>query len=185
MKITDNVWTRLAHLLKARLLAEYDPGILIPDALDLPSKLAIQHQGCYISVYGSQKDKIARVGFLRQGCQNVLESAMQVLEALHTELEAKGIPHKKLPSSSYNFVVVWDLVFIENSLAWDANTDGIYLNWGDKYKGMYLPYEIKPMSVTKAEVLNRLCSFKLGLPSNLWRLPEMLSYRLLVDSYSI
>ena len=185
MKITDNTWTRLAPLLKARLLAKYDPGILTPDASGLSSKLAIRHQGCYISVHDSQKNKLARVGFLRQNCQDVLESATQVLEALHTELEAKGIPHKKLPSSSYNFAVVWDLVFIENPLAWDANTDGIYLNWGDKYKGLYLPYEIKQMSTTKVEVLNRLCSWELGIPSNLWRLPEGMTYKILCDSYSI
>lgn len=185
MKITDNVWTRLSSLLKSRLLAKYDPGILSPDASDLESKLAIQHQGCYISVYDSKNDKVARAGFLKQDCQNVLESTMQVLNALYTELEAKGISHKKLPSSSFNFVVIWDLVFIENSLAWDANMDGVYLNWGDKYKGLYLPYEIKQMSVTKVEVLNRLCSWELGIPSNLWRLPEMLSFRILADSYSI
>ena len=185
MKIADNVWTRLASLLKARLLAKYDPGILSPDASGLESKLEIQHQGCYISVYDSKNDKMARACFLTQGCQNILESTMQVLNALHTELEAKGVSHKKLSSSSYNFAVVWDLFFIENSLAWDANTDGIYLNWGDKYKGLYLPYEIRKMSVTKAEVLNRLCSWELGIPSNLWRLPEGMTYKISCDSYSI
>lgn len=185
MKIADNTWTRLATLLKARLLAKYDPGTLLPDASGISSNLKIRHRGCYISVYDSQKDKLARAGFLREGCQDVLESAMQVLEALHTELEAKGISHKKLPSSSYNFVVVWDLVFIANPLIWDANTDGIYLNWGDKYKGLYLSHEIKRMSVTKAEVLNRLCSWEIGIPSNLWRLPEGMTYKILCDSYSI
>ncbi len=185
MKIADKTWDKLASFLKSRLLAKYDPGVLSPDASGLDSSLKIQHGGCYISVYDSKREKIARAGFLRQGCQNVLNSATQALEALHTELEAKGIPHKKLPSSSYNFVVVWDLVFIEHSLAWDANTDGIYLNWGERYKGMYLPYEIKQMSVTKAEVLNRLCSWELGIPSNLWRLPECMCWKILADSYTI
>jgi len=185
MKIADNVWNRLASILKARLLAKYDPGVLAPDASDLSSKLAIEHQGFYVSVYDSEGNKISRVGFLRSNCKNVLDSANQALDALYTELEAKGISHKKLPSSSYNFAVVWDLVFIENSLAWDANTDGVYLTWGDKYKGMYLPYEIKQMSTTKVEVLNRLCSFTMGLPSNLWKLPEMITYRILSDSYTI
>lgn len=185
MKIADNTWARLASLLKNRLLAKYDPGILPPDVSEISSKLSVRHQGCYISVYDSQNSKIVRAGFLKEGGQNILESATQVLEALHIELEAKGVSHKKLPSSSYNFVVVWDLVFIENPLAWDMNTDGIYLNWGDRYKGLYLPYEIKQMPITKAEVLNRLCSFQLGIPSNLWRLPEGMTYKILCDSYSI
>lgn len=184
MKITDSVWSRLASSLKSQLLMKYDSGVLPSDISDLNSKLAIQHQGCYISIYDSQKIKIARSGFLRQG-ENVLDSLMQVTDALHAELEAKGISHKKIPSSSFNFAVVWDLLFIENSLAWDANTDGVYLNWGEKYKGFYLPYEIKQMPVTKAEVLNRLCSWELGLASNLWRLPEGMTYRMLCDSYSV
>ncbi len=185
MKIADNMWITLAEFLKARLLAKYDLGILSPEASELKSKLEILHHGCYISVYDNQKNKIARVGFLRQDCQNVLESFTQALEALHTELEAKGISHKKLPSSSYNFVVVWDLVFIENPLAWDVNVDGIYLNWGDKYKGLYLPYEINQMSTTQVEVLGNLCSFTLALPANLWKLPECISHRVLCDSYTI
>lgn len=185
MKIADHIWSHLATLLKTRLLAKYNPGTLTPDDSGIVSKLEIPHHGFYLSVYDSGKGKIARVGFLRAGCKNILESATQALEGLHTELEAKGISHKKLLTSSYNFVVVWDLIFIENSLAWDANVDGIYFSWGDRYKGMYLPYEIKQMSTTKVETLNRLCSWEMGIPSNLWRLSEMLSYRMLVDSYSI
>ncbi len=185
MKIADDIWLRLATLLKARLLAKYDPGVLAPEEGGIGSKLEIRHRGFYASVYDSKKDKMANVGFLQGGCTNVLESAMKALTALHAELKAKGVPHKKLPTSSYNFAVVWDLIFIENSLAWDANSDGIYLSWGDRYKGLYLPYEIKQMSVTKSEVLNRLCSWQIGIPSNLWRLPEGMTYKILCDSYSI
>lgn len=185
MKIAEDTWARLAILLKTRLLSKYDPGALTPDDGDISSKLEFQHRGFYISVYDSKKDKIARTGFLREGCTNVLHSAMQALDGLYSELEAKGVSSKKLPSSSYNFVVVWDLIFIGNPLTWDENLDGIYLNWGDRYKGMYLPCEIKQMSVTKPETLNRLCSWEMGIPSNLWRLPECMCRKILCDSYSI
>ena len=185
MKIAEDSWLHLATLLKSRLLAKYDPGALIPDDGEIASRLEFQHRGFYISVYDSGGGKIARTGFFREGCTNVLHSAMQALAGLHSELEAKGISSKALPTSSYNFAAVWDLIFIENPLAWDVNVDGIYLTWGDKYKGLYLPCEIKRMSVTKPVILDRLCSFKLGIPANLWRLPECLSYRILADSYSI
>jgi len=185
MKISQDIWLNLATLLKSQLLARYDPGTMVPDSSKISSKLEMQHRGFYISVYDSKNEKIARSGFLREGCTNILESSVQALEGLHSELKARGIPHKKLLTSSYNFVAVWDLVFLENSLAWDDNADGIHLNWGDRYKGMYLPYEIKQMSATKIEVMNRLCSWELGIPSNLWRLPEMLTWKMLCDSYLI
>lgn len=185
MKISQDIWSELATLLKSKLLAKYNPDTFTPDSGKISSKLEIQHRGFYISIFDSKNDKLAQVGFLREGCTNVLESAVQALEGIYSELQAKGVSHKKLPTSSYNFTAVWDVVFLENSLAWDANTDGIYLNWGDRYKGMYLPSEIKQMSTTKAEVLNRLCSWELGVPSNLWRLPEGMTYKILCDSFSI
>lgn len=185
MKIAEDTWSRLSSLLKARLLAKYDPGIIVPDAGDISSKLDIPHRGFYLNIYDSSNEQIARVGFLEKGCTNILESAMQALEGMYTELEAKNIPHKKLLTGVYNFVIVWDLMFLSHSLEWDINTDGIYLNWGDRYKGLYLPYEIKKMSVTKVETLNRLCSWEVGIPSNLWRLPECMCWKILADSYSI
>lgn len=185
MKMSQDIWLNLATLLKSQLLARYDPGTLVSESSKISSKLDLPHRGFYISVYDSKNEKIARSGFLREDCINVLESSMQALEGLHSELKAKGISHKKLLTSSYNFVAVWDLVFLENSLAWDDNMDGIYLNWGDRYKGMYLPYEIKQMSVTKIEVMNRLCSWELGIPSNLWRLPEGMTHGIFCDSYSL
>lgn len=185
MKIPETKWTQLANLLKARLLAKYEPETLVPEAGDISSVLDIPHRGFYISVYGSGNDKLARVGFLQKGCSNVLDSAMKALQGMHTELEAKGISNKKLLTSSYNFAAIWDLVFIENALTWDANVDGIYFSWGDRYKGMYLPYEIGQMATTKPEILNRVCSWEAGVPSNLWRLPEGMVFKILADSYSI
>lgn len=185
MKIAEEIWLRLATLLKARLLSKYDPGTLVPSDEGISSKLEFQHRGFYISVYDSKRDQIARTGFLQEDCTNILHSAMQALEGLYSELKAKGISPKTLLTSSYNFVAVWDLIFMENPLAWDANVDGVYFSWGDKYKGMYLPSEIKQMSVTKSEILNRLCSWRMEIPSNLWRLPEMMTYKILCDSYSI
>ena len=185
MKIAEDTWLHLATLLKTRLLSKHDPGTLIPDDGRIADRLEFQHRGFYISVYDSGNKKIARTGFFQEGCTNILHSAMQALDGLHSELKAKGISSKRLPTSSYNFVAVWDLIFMENPLVWDANVDGVYLNWGDRYKGLYLPREIKQMSVTKPATLDRLCSWEMGIPSNLWRLPECLSYRILVDSYSI
>jgi hypothetical protein len=185
VKIGSDIWKKLSLLLKARLLSKYDPGTLVPEDEGIKQKLEIPHHGVYITVYDSRGKSLSRAGFLKDGSTNVLDSAMSSLNGVYTELESKGIPHKKLLTSSYNFAVIWDLLFIENSLAWDVNEDGIYFSWGDRYKGMYLPHDIKQMSVTRAEILNRLCSWEIGLPSNLWRLPEGLSYRMLCDSHSI
>jgi len=183
MKLSAENWHGLATLLKSQLLSKFDPATLVPPSSDLREKLNVSHKGFYVIVFDSSKSQLVRVGFLEDGQANLADSAAKVVEALYTELQAKGIPYRSLLSGSFNLVAVWDVVFINNGLAWSENEDGIYFAWGDRYKGMYLPVEIEQMSVTKHEIMNRLCSYEAGVPSNLWRLPEGMVHRLLCDSY--
>jgi len=184
VKIIAENWNALASLFKSQLLAKFDPATLVPPESDLSKKLNMLHKGFYAIAFDSSNNKLARVGFLEDGQANLVSSASKVVEALYTELQAKSIPHQKLLTGSFNLVAIWDLVFINNGLAWAENEDGIYFSWGDLYKGMYLPIEVQQMTVTKNEIMNRLAS-QSGIPSNCWRLPEGMCSRIICDSYSI
>jgi len=185
MKLAPENWNALATLLKSKLLAKFDPATLVPPDTDISKKLEMPHKGFYVVVFDSSKKQLVRVGFLEDEQSNLLASASKVVEALYTELQAKDIPYRSLLTGSFSLVAVWDVVFINNGLAWAENEDGIYFTWGDRYKGMYLPIEIQQMTVTKNEIMNRICSYQAGVPSNLWRLPEGMCSRIICDSYTI
>ncbi|MHA2279449.1 MAG: hypothetical protein ACXAC5_00960 [Promethearchaeota archaeon] len=185
MKLSRESWKSLAENLKNRLLAKFDPATLVAPNAELRSKLEVSHKGFYLVILDSSKNKVIRVGFLEDDLVNIMDTAYKVVEAAYVELQAKNVPYKKLLTSSFNFTAVWDVVFINNGIAWNENEDGIYFAWGDRYKGMYLPIEIQQMVVSKTEIMNRLCSYQSGVPSNLWRLPEGLVFRLIADSYSL
>lgn len=185
MKIHQDVWSRFANSIKARLLSMYDPAVLVPPVEDLIPKLRVQHCGFYITMYDTKQEKAAREGFLKKEAEDIIQSANSVAQALYTKLQAEGVSSKSLSISSFNFVVVWDLIFVKNALSWNENSEGVYFCWGDRYKGLYLPHEITRMSATKVEILNRLCSWECHVPSNLWRLPCGQIWKIVCDSYTI
>ena len=186
MKISQELWQTVAVNFKNRLLAKFDPTTLIaPEDDSLRSKFVIPHKGFYILIFDGSNKKVARVGFMEENQENIINSGNKAIEALYVDLKAQDVPYKKLLTCVFNFVVIWDSVFINNGLNWDENVDGIYFSWGDRYKGFYLPLEIKQMMIPKIEILNRLCSWEAGVPSNLWRLPEGLCFKLVCDSFKL
>ena len=185
MKLSADIWKQFAEYLKSQLLTKFEPGTLGASDEGLHVKLEHKHRGFYVGIMNSSGEHLTRVGFLEQNNPSILDSGNKVIEGLHADLKAKGIVSSVLMTSSFSCTVIWDMAFNNNGLAWDENEDGVYFTWGDKYKGMYLPYEIHAMGVPKTEIMNRLCSWEAGVPSNLWRLPEGLVHRLICDSYTL
>jgi hypothetical protein len=183
MRIPLETWESASVCFKAKILSKFDPSTLVPPIGDLQSKLHIDHKGFFICLFDSSKKKIVRTGFMEDGQSDIVNSATKAIDALHKELEANKVSYAKLLTAVFNFVVVWDVVYLKNSLGWNENDDGVYFSWGDEYKGFYVPSEIKQMKVPKTEILNRLCSFECHVPSNLWRLPEGLVSRIVCDSF--
>ena len=182
-KLPETVWRKLGQYAKHRILAKYDPSVLVPPIdPDLPD-LRTNHKGFYVGINDSSNAKVVRVGFLEEDNLNVLNSLDRVLEAVYAELSAKGVSSKVIQTSAFYLTLVLDVIFTNNGLGWDENEDGIYLSWGDRYKGLYLPYEVKQMSVKKTEIMNRLCSWETKIMSNAWRYPECMCSRLVADSF--
>lgn len=184
MKLTEASGQKLSQYAKHYILAKYDPSTLIPTVDTESVEWKLDHKGLYVGIEDSSGNRIVRTGFLEEGCENVLSSLSRVLEAVYAELSTKGVSVKSVQTSTFYLTLVTDVIFISNPLGWNENEDGIYFSWGDKYKGLYLPYEIKHLSVKKTEIMNRLCSWIASVPGNLWRLPEGMCSRLVCSSYS-
>lgn len=183
MKLIESLQNKLLNLTKSKLLAKFDPSVLVLVETDIEEKLNLKHKGFYLGLIKPNGDILHQTGFLQDGQTNILESSIKAIDAMYIELQAQGISGKSIPTASFSITVVWDVIFDNNGLAWNENEDGIYFSWGDRYTGMYLPYEIKAMNISKVEIMNRLCSYKTGTASNLWRLPEGMCSRLICDSY--
>lgn len=180
MRLPKDTWDKIGNAVKNQLLAKYEPTSLPSFPKD---RLLLDHKGFYVGLKNSANEELIRVGFMKESPTDILDSAFRVTQGLFNELQSQNIPLKFIRTSSFYCTLIWDVVFINNGLSWNENEDGIYFNWGDKYSGFYLPYQIQSMTATKVDIMNRLCSLEAKIPSNLWRLPEGLVHKLICDSY--
>jgi len=177
--LDNEIWPRIASYFKSKLDTLFDPAaVLVDDPL-----VDHDHKGFYVGVVDSLGKGILREGFMQEGLTNLRTSVDTVANALFSQAKDKNVSRDKLQSSTLYFYCVQNCTYIADPLAWDENVDGIYFMWGQKYRGLYLPYEIKQFGLTKTETLDRLCSQEVHVPSTLWRLPEGLCWKISCIEY--
>jgi len=179
-----STWPELANHFRTALAAKFDPTVLVPSNISLKTVTKELHKGLYIGVMDNNDQEVACEGFLEEKLQNVADSVARVLDPIHESLKRSGMNKNSAQTAAFHFTVVHDVVYIKDPREWNENTDGLFFQWGQEYKGIMLPYQIRKLNVPKTEVLDRLCSLKAGVASSLWRLPEGLVFRLISDSYS-
>lgn len=182
--LTSDQWANLLNHLRSKLDYYYDPASIFVENKDLRPNLELKHKGFYIGFEDSSGKTILREGFMRDGLQNILQSAEQVIDNVYTNLKKETIPVSKVHTGTFHLTIITDVTYIPNPTSWNEDKDGVYFMWGQDYRALYLPYEINRINLSKIEVLDRLCSWSCGVPSNLWRLPEGLVYKLICHSYS-
>jgi len=77
-------------------------------------------------------------------------------------------------------------VLTEDPMDWILGKDGVAFQWGqigERSSVFYTPLETRMLRCAKNDVLHRLCCWKAGVPSNLWRKPEGLVWKLTCESY--
>lgn len=161
---------------KERLLQKFDPSL--PLTVTLPN-LNELHKGCYLGLVSSSNKDVAYSGFLQDKQSDVNKTLDKTIESFFSELRGKNITPNSLETGTLYLYLVRDVVYIPKPMDWDENKDGLYFMWGQEFRGLYLPYQIKLMSCSKVEVLDRLCSHLIGIPSSMWRLPEGLLFRII------
>jgi hypothetical protein len=181
--ISKEIWQQLANYFRSKLVAKIDVGQLFVHNSMLQQSLEIPHKGFYVGVIDSVGNQIIREGFLSENLTNVMNSADIVLENIYGNLINNGVTVSKLQTSTFYFYIINDVVYLANPMAWDDKQDGVYFQWGQNYKSMFLPYQVKLMNMPKTDILDRLCASS-GTVSNLWKLPEGLIFALKNESHS-
>lgn len=176
-------WDDLTNHCRSKLASLFDPAMPFAEQSDLHAALNMPHKGFYIGAVDAEGVDVCRAGFLKEAA-NVCDSADVVTNNLFNDLKARNIPASKVHTSSFHFTLVTDVRYMADPLSWDEDTDGVYFMWGQDYRGLYLPYQIKRAGIPKVKVLDRLCTWEAGVASNLWRLPEGLVWRLACQSHA-
>lgn len=179
--LSTEQWNKLSGYCREKVISELDPSVIAMDRISR-AELNIKHKGFYIGVIDPEDNELARSGFLKSS-ENIKDSAEISIKQTVENIRSLGIPISKLHTSSFFFTLVSDVVYLENPLSWNEESEGIYFQWGQDFKGFYLPYQIKRMGIDKVEILDRLCSWESGVASNLWRLPEGLCWSIKCSSH--
>lgn len=183
MTLNDKQWRKVADYVRSSIGSQFDPGFMLKPDIEVTS-LVHPHQGFYIGVETPSGEHIAREGFLKENLKNIKESLDIVSRNVYSALVSKGFSLSDVQTSTFYFTLVLSNYYISDPLNWDENADGIYFMWGQDYRALYLPYQIKKMNVSKVEILDRLCCHEAGVISNLWRVPEGLCFRIVAQSYT-
>lgn len=168
----------LLSYIRSRIEYLYNPAMPFGEERGLREKSSMVHHGIYVLIESATGDTLAREGYLQNSMQNYMDSVDTILNTCFNTLKSKNISYNKFASSRVVLTIVKSIQYIPDSLSWDENEDGVYMQWGQKYKALYLPYQIQKMGLSKIDTLDRLCAWETGLASSLWRVPEMLIYRL-------
>ena len=183
-KIPKNDLSQIMNYARSKIIHLYEPSSVFGEPKDLRSSLQIDHKGVYLGVVDSSNNEIIREGFMEPCKKNVLDSIDHVISILFPQLKTKGYTSAYFKTSILHICIIFDVIYMPNPMSWDENEDGLYMQWGQKYKGMYLPYQIKRLNTHKIGVLDRLCGWECRLVSNIWRSPEALLYSLKNSSIS-
>lgn len=81
--LTEKQWNGLSVHARSKLMSIYDPGAMFAEAKSLREEMTVPHKGFYIGVVDSSGELLARDGFLKDGCPNILESVETVVQNLH------------------------------------------------------------------------------------------------------
>lgn len=145
-------------------------------------KLDIPHKGVYLS--GVFENQNHRIGFMNETTGSLHESFDLTLSMMYEYMISNKMSDTNLKLFKLHITVISDVIYIQDPIAWDDKKDGIYFQWGQKYKAFYLPYEIYTMNMDKVQILNYLCSTVAKVPANLWRMPEGLVFKITCESFS-
>jgi hypothetical protein len=168
----------LISYIKSKIDNFYDPSLPVIADKDLVTLSNFPHKGFYIGVIDAKEEDVVRMGLMRENLTDVVASADAVCQMVYDYCKLQNIPKSKIQTSTFYITVITDVQYISMKDSWDETKDGVYFQWGQDFKGLYLPYEIQRMSLSKIEILDRLLSDEIKIASNLWKLPEGLIFKL-------
>jgi len=136
------------------------------------------HEGAFLALIEPSGEIITKIKALGKAT-----SLTETVKNLITQLKEKNIDNIK--NLNINLCVIKEVNYLKNPMEWDMNKDGVCFQWGDRYIGFYMPYEVARIGGDKIRILDRLCSWKTepAIFGSAWRLPEGIVHSLKVDWY--
>jgi AmmeMemoRadiSam system protein A len=138
-----------------------------------PADVLNQPAGCFVTLHQSGTHKL-------RGCVGRLDARGSLANSVRTAAAAvlkdprfTGNPVRieELPELEIEVSVLSPLVSAADPLAFDLLRDGIYLKYGRR-SGCFLPQVARETGWSKEQLLDRLCTEKMGLAAGSWRRPK-------------
>jgi len=149
----------------------------VPPTLPDHPELA-QPAGCFVSLHELRTHRL-------RGCVGRLDAKAPLGETVLTMAQAvledprflnMPVTLADLPDLEIELSILSPLQPAAGPMEFDLLNDGIYLSHGDR-SGCFLPQVARETGWSKEQLLDRLCTEKLGLSSFTWRHPQAKLYR--------
>ena len=141
-----------------------------------------QPSGCFVSLHSLQGRRL-------RGCVGRIDASQPLIVAL--ESASKSVLED--PRFAHARVTVEELAWLElevsvlspprpapSPLHFEPLTEGIYLTYGHR-SGCFLPQVAQETGWSREQLLDRLCTEKMGLPASTWRQPQAVLHVFSVD----
>lgn len=175
MNLSDEHQRRLLDLARASVRAALTGEE--PPALPEEEELR-QSAGCFVSLHAIEGHRL-------RGCVGRLDAKGPLAEVVAAMAQAvledprfieSPVTVDELPGLEIELSILSPLRPAEHPLDFDPAMDGIYLTFGDR-SGCFLPQVARETGWSKQQLLDRLCTEKLGLSPLAWKHPNSRLYR--------
>jgi AmmeMemoRadiSam system protein A len=147
-------------------------------SMNTQDPILTQPAGCFVSLHRQDTHAL-------RGCVGRLDARSPLLQAVHeTAAEVIDDPRfvdnpvrlMELPDLNIEISVVSPLLQVDDPQDFDLLNHGIYLKFGDR-AGCFLPQVARETGWSRQQLLDRLCTEKLGLPAMVWKHPQAVLFR--------
>jgi AmmeMemoRadiSam system protein A len=132
-----------------------------------------QPAGAFVSLHALQTHRlrgcVGRLDATQPMYQAVAQAAQSVLGDPRFTADRVGV--QELPSLEIEISLLSPLRAANDATDFDLLNDGIYLTAGGR-SGCFLPQVARETGWNKEQLLDRLCTEKLGMPARTWTAPE-------------
>lgn len=168
MQLNDDQRSILLNLTRQTITAEL--GSSPVEKMDQTDPILGQPAGCFVTLHGSEKHQLRGcIGRLDTNLplgQAIVEAARGVLE--DPRFVDDPVTSAELPRLEVELTIILPLRPANGPLDFDPPTEGIYLTIGHR-AGCFLPQVAQDTGWTGEQLLDRLCTEKMGLPASAWR----------------
>lgn len=171
MEIAESLRPRLLRIAAETVRASLRGERYMPPAD--PDPALIQPAGCFVSLHDQQTHQLRGCIGSLDATRPLLESLLGTARSVLDDPRFMGFPVTlaELPQLEIELSILSPLAPAENPLAFDPANDGIYLTVAGR-TGCFLPQVARETGWGKEQLLQRLCTEKMGLPAFAWKMPE-------------